>query len=152
MKNQDSKKEENVFVFCAHNDDQVIGCGGTLVKYAKEGKNFYTYIFSYGESSHPHYNRKAIVETRVVESQKCDKVMGGSGVIYYGLKEGKFKEEFKNKDLKKSVTRVIKEKKPTKIFTHSIDDPHPDHQAVLKIILDYFYFFLYNLAKIRKCL
>ena len=147
-------------MFCAHNDDQIIGVGGTLAKYAKEGKNVYTYIFSYGESSHPHFNRKTIVETRVKESQKCDEIMGGSGVIYFGLREAHIKEDFKEKKIEKIIKMVLKEKKPTKIFTHSIDDPHPDHRAVLEIILniikktkykcDIYSFDIWNPINVRK--
>jgi LmbE family N-acetylglucosaminyl deacetylase len=31
---------------------------------------------------------------------------------------------------------VMKKVKPTKIFTHNIHDPHPDHKAVNRIVMD----------------
>jgi len=31
-------KKETILVLAAHNDDQAIGAGGTLAKYAQEGK------------------------------------------------------------------------------------------------------------------
>lgn len=39
---------ERILVIVAHSDDQMLGPGGTLVKYAKEGKEIHTVIFSYG--------------------------------------------------------------------------------------------------------
>jgi LmbE family N-acetylglucosaminyl deacetylase len=47
-------KKGTVLVIVAHNDDHIIGAGGTLAKYAQEGKKVRTIIMSYGESSHPH--------------------------------------------------------------------------------------------------
>lgn len=123
------EKKENVLTICAHNDDQIIGAGGTLIKYAKEGKEFFTIIFSYGESSHPHFKREVIVKERVLESRKSDKIMGGNGIMYLGIAEGKFPQGIIDKKLDKRIKKIIKEKKPIKIFTHSPDDPHPDHRA-----------------------
>ena len=43
------KRKEAVLFLCAHNDDQLIGAGGTIAKYAKEGKKIVTIVFSFGE-------------------------------------------------------------------------------------------------------
>lgn len=128
--------KETILVFCAHSDDQILGPGGTLARYAKEGKQVFTYIFSYGETSHPHFKRQVIVELRVGEAQKADQEINGSGVTFFGLSEGKFLEEAKKRKLKKKIEAIILEKNPTKIFTHNSDDPHMDHRAVNKIVLD----------------
>ncbi len=129
-------KKETVLFLCAHNDDQIVGAGGTIAKYSKEGKEIITVIFSYGEKSHPHLKRKVIVKTRVRESQSANRILGGGEILYLGLSEGKFLKEIKEKKVEKKVKSIIRENKPTKIFTHSIDDPHPDHKAVYKFALD----------------
>ena len=128
-------KKETIIVFCAHSDDQIIGVGGTLAKYAKEDKKIFTYIFSYGESSHPHLKRKVIVETRVKESQKADRIIGGQGVVFFGIDEGKFPEQIDENKIKEKMIKIIEEKKPSKIFTHSIDDPHPDHKSIFNTVM-----------------
>ena len=151
-------KQENVLTICAHNDDQIIGVGGTLAKYAKSGIRVNTLIFSYGENSHPHLKPEVIIKTRVGESLKSDKILGGSGVYYLGLKEGRF---LLNKNLvKEKIKDIIKKTKPSKIFTHSLDDPHPDHRAVHKIITelsgemkkshDIYSFDVWNPIRVRK--
>jgi LmbE family N-acetylglucosaminyl deacetylase len=126
----------SIIVFCAHSDDQILGVGGTLAKYAKEGKDITTVIFSYGESSHFWLQRKVTVEMRVKEAQKADRVIGGSGVIFFGLTENKFADETDEKDIFHRIIALITDLKPSKIFTHNTDDPHPDHRAVTKIVLD----------------
>jgi LmbE family N-acetylglucosaminyl deacetylase len=127
-------KKDTVIVLCAHNDDQIIGVGGTMAKYAKEGKRVLTIIFSYGETSHPHIKPEVIRKKRVEESIKSDKILGGAGVKYLGLKEGKFADEIKRKKITDVVQRIIENEKPSKVFTHAGDDPHPDHREVNKFV------------------
>ncbi len=134
MAKKQAKAKENIVVFCAHNDDQVLGAGGTLAKYARQGHNIITVIFSYGESSHPWLKKRITIEMRVKESLRADKIMNGKRIFYLGLKEGKFNKEIEDKKIKDKIMRIIKIVKPEKIFTHSRDDPHPDHRAVNSVI------------------
>lgn len=127
--------KEVILVFCAHNDDQVIGAGGTLAKYAQEGKEIFTYIFSFGENSHPHFQKKVIAKIRVRECKRADKILGVQNTFFLGLKENKFFEEFKLRALQEKLVHIIRVAKPTKIFTHAIDDPHPDHRAVYNLVI-----------------
>lgn len=121
--------KENVIVFCAHSDDHIFGVGGTMAKYAKEGAEVHTVIVYYGESSHPWLKRKVGVKMRVKEAQKADKVIGGFGVMFLGINE-------KSKDMEKKIRKIIRDMNPTKVFTHAVDDPHPEHRAVLKMVLE----------------
>ncbi len=130
------KGQENVLVFCAHNDDNIIGAGGTLAKYAREGKEVLSVIFSYGEKAHPLLKSHEAIRMRVLESKKADSVIGAKGMIYLGLKEGKFAEQIAQKRLGQKIKRIINSKKPVKIFTHSPDDPHPDHRAVHQTVME----------------
>ncbi|MFH1849793.1 MAG: PIG-L deacetylase family protein [archaeon] len=151
---------KNILVLCAHNDDQILGAGGTLAKFAKEGMKITTVIFSYGEGSHPWLKREEVIRMRVKECSEANKVIGGGDVIYLGLKEGLFNEEIEAKNIKEKIKRIILRKKPIKIFTHSIDDPHPNHQAVYKATLDIvgeighscnvYSFNVWNIINIRK--
>lgn len=129
-------KKQTVLVIVAHNDDHIIGAGATLAKYAKEGKKIRTIIFSYGESSHPHLKPEVIIEKRYKESIESDKIIGGSGLVYLGLKEGKFSEQAKKKRIMDKLAYLIKREKPSKIFTLGADDVHPDHRAVARIVQD----------------
>ena len=129
------KKKKNIIVFVAHSDDEVIGCGGTIAYYANKGYDVHTIICSFGESSHPHLKKEVIRTTRVKEAQKADKILGGTGVRFIGLTEGRFIEEV-NKDKKrlfKNLVRRFKELQPEKVFTHDKNDTHPDHRAVYEI-------------------
>lgn len=126
--------KEKILILCAHNDDPVFGIGGTIAKYSKQGKIVKTVIFSFGEKSHPHLKPEVITKKRVKESLNSDIILGGKGITYLGLKEGKFPDEIEKKGIKEVVRRIIEKEKPNKIFTHSINDAHHDHRAVYSFV------------------
>ncbi|MDP2749360.1 MAG: PIG-L deacetylase family protein [Nanoarchaeota archaeon] len=132
---QNKESKGNILVFCAHPDDEVLGVGSTIAKYAKEGYHITTVIFSYGESSHPWLQRKITVQTRVKESNSASSILGCAETLFLGLKEGQFLKQLNQRKAAYRIKELIKEKKPVKIFVHSIDDPHPDHKAMNKVIL-----------------
>ncbi len=133
---EDSMKNRYVLTIVAHSDDQVFGPGGTVIKYAKEGIRIVTIIFSYGEKSHPYLKKELIRDVRIEESEHIDERFLDNGkTIFLGLTEGKFKEEFESKKVKKQLQDLLLLYKPEKIFTHAQDDPHPDHLAVNRLLL-----------------
>ncbi len=125
----------SIVVFCAHSDDQILGAGGALAHYASEGFEVYTVIFSFGELSHPWLKEKVAAEIRVRESEDADKIIGGKGVVFFGLTEGKFEAEIREKNVLEKVRKIIEDRKPAKIFTLAPDDPQPDHSAVYRTVV-----------------
>src|SRR3989338_9727691 len=130
--------KDSILVLCAHSDDQIFGPGGAIAKYSEQGKEVFTIIFSYGETSHLHLKRKVAVKMRVEEAKEADKIIGGSGIYFLGLDEGSFIKEAGSRGINKILKRIILDKKPAKIFTHSSDDPHNDHRAVYRIVTETF--------------
>ncbi len=151
---------ERILVMCAHSDDQILGPGGTIVKYSKQGKEVKTIIFSYGEKSHPHLKKEIIIMKRVKEAQEADKIIGGKGVTFLALTEGRFKKEIEQKHIISKIIKIIKDFKPDKIFTHSDEDNHPDHKIVSKTTIeivdkmkfkgDVYIFDVWNLLRLKK--
>ena len=130
-----AKSKGSILVICAHSDDQVIGPGGAMAKYANEGYDVYTLIMSFGEFIQPHMKREVIAKIRIKESQKADKIMGGKGVTFLGLKENKFEKDFNERKLDKAFKKIIKDHNPIKIFTHAPDDALNDHRSTYRIVL-----------------
>jgi N-acetylglucosamine malate deacetylase 1 len=131
-----SKKEETIIVFSAHSDDFVIGAGGTIANYTKEGKKVIAVIFTYGEKSHPWLKESIVKKMRSDETLEAAKVLKCQ-TIFFDLKEFKFMDDYKKNDkVKNTLLELIKKEKPSKIFTHSDDDPHPDHKGVYAITKD----------------
>lgn len=135
-----------IFVIVAHSDDQILGPGGTIAKYSAEGKNVFTIILSYGVLSNPHIKKEIVKEMRINEANEADRIVGGKGVQFFDLKEGKFNKEFYEKNINNILSNLILKYKPEKIITHASDDSHSDHKAVNKLILEIYD----NLNKTKK--
>jgi LmbE family N-acetylglucosaminyl deacetylase len=129
-----SKKQETIIVCSAHSDDFVIGAGGTIANYTKEGKKVIAIIFSYGENSHPWLKEEIVQKMRAKETLEASKLLHCE-TIFYDLKELNFIEDAKTKKVNEKLLKLIKTEKPTKIFTHSNEDPHPDHKGVHQLTL-----------------
>ena len=126
---------KTAIIFEGHSDDSSVGIGGTIIKLAKEGYYIVDIIFSAGQKSHPHYRGEIIIKKRIQEAEGIGKQFGISQTIFFGLDDGKIKEEIKNKEIYERVKRIIKKYKPVKIFITSSYDPHPDHRAVHEIVI-----------------
>jgi len=156
----EKKSKGSILVICAHSDDQIIGPGGAMAKYAREGYDIHTIILSFGEGVKPHVRRDIVSKARIREAQRADKIIGGKGVIFLGLKELRFEEDFEQRGISNNFKRIIARLKPLKIFTHSSDDAHPDHRAAFRIVLkmykemklksDLYTFEIWHLLNIKK--
>lgn len=128
-------KKETIIVFSAHSDDFVIGAGGSIANYTQQGKKVIAVIFSYGENSHPWLQEKIIQKMRARETLEACKLLR-CRALFFDLKEFNFKSEYEAKHIREQLLGLLHKEKPSKIFTHSSEDPHPDHNAVNSITLE----------------
>ena len=128
-------ENNGVLVLCAHPDDHIIGAGGTIAKYSSDGKKVIVVIFSYGEGGNPWFKGNVVRRQRKAETMKASVQIGEYKDIILGFKEGKFNEELKKEKVIEQIKKIIKNYKIKRIFTHSIDDPLPDHRAVVNFTL-----------------
>ncbi len=124
-------KKDRILFLCAHSDDEVIGAGGTIAKYAKNGNKVKVIIFTTGEKIVPWIKEGYIIGKRKKESESVAKHLRYE-IEFLELQEGKISDSDVN--LKRHIREKIVEFKPDKIFTHSTQDAHPDHQAINKIV------------------
>ena len=130
-------RKEKIIVFSAHSDDFVIGAGGTIAKYTQQKDKVLAVVFSYGEMSHPWLKQKVVHKMRYKETVDASRLLKCRS-IFYDLRERKFLEDYQAKNMKETLIQLLEKERPTKIFTHSHEDPHPDHKAVHEITLEVF--------------
>lgn len=125
----------NIICIVAHPDDEIVGMGGTILKYLDEGQKVVTIIFSYGQKSHPHLKEKVITKIRVVETKRLDVELDRQS-IFLGLTEGSIKDEAEKLGVNEKLAKIIRKYRPKKVFTHTAGDPHRDHKAVNRIVTE----------------
>src|SRR3989338_6505466 len=154
--------EESILIICAHNDDQIIGMGGTIAKYASEGKKIHSIFFSLGEGSHLHLKKEFIAKKRYFEAKKADEILGTTGTENLGFPDLNIEQGITERgrdQIKKLILQKIEEYTPSKIFTNATDDSHHDHHAVSnliqelidekKVYCDVYVFEVWHIAKLK---
>lgn len=128
-------KDRTILIFCAHSDDEAVGMGGAIAKYAAEGVKVIKVVFSFGESSHPHFQEHVVINRRLEETETASRSIGITKTIFWGMRDTKVKEDAEKINAAGKVKQLLNEYKPERVFVTSSIDPHPDHQAVNKTVL-----------------
>ncbi|MBN1386683.1 PIG-L family deacetylase [Candidatus Woesearchaeota archaeon] len=129
-------RRPRIVVFTAHDDDNVFGLGGTLIKYIGEGHDVTCVIFSYGESSNILLKKNITKGMRKKEWLEVSRFIGVRKTVYFGLEDMNVDREIRNKQVLEETIKVLRKTKPDKVFTHSANDAHPDHKAVHSLVLE----------------
>lgn len=129
--------KKNILIICAHPDDEVIGCGGTIAKFSKENHSVTVLILGEGKASR--YRRKSKRLTREIqllrkESKLAHKYLGVKKTIFYDFPDNKF-DCVALLDLVRVIERAVKEFRPTIIFTHHEGDLNIDHQMTHRAVI-----------------
>lgn len=116
----------NILAIGPHPDDIEIGCGGTLIKYAKRGHNVFLMLITKGEKG-------GNTELRYQEQVKAAEIIGARDVFWAGFKDTELLD--KGNEMIHTVERYIELTKPHFIFINFFDDTHQDHRAVNRSVL-----------------
>jgi N-acetylglucosamine malate deacetylase 1 len=123
--------EARILILSPHQDDDVIGCGGTIKKHCRAGASVKVVFMTDGRYGNTEFEPKELAEIRRKEATES--------LAYLGCKEIQF---FKNPDMglvcdSSNVYRlnaVLRDFHPTAIFAPSFADGPPDHYNTSKIL------------------
>lgn len=109
----------NILAIGPHPDDIEFGCGGTLLRCAKNGHQIYLLVLTKGEyGGNPKIRQK--------EQEKSAKIIKAK-ILWGGYKDTEITFGKKLIDL---IENIIKKVKPEIIFTPYFNDTHQDHRNV----------------------
>lgn len=110
----------NILAIGAHPDDIEIGCGGTIIKYAREGHQVYLLVATHGE-----LGGEGLVRTE--ELRRSAEIMGATDLFTFDYPDTQLPLD---KELIARIEEVIKVVSPKVIFVHYFDDTHQDHRTL----------------------
>ncbi len=127
------RKNDKVLVVVAHPDDEVLGCGGTIIKYKKQGKKIFLLTMTDGVSSR---DKSTYIKSkeRKEACKKAGKIMGISKIFFNNLYDNEL-DLISNLKLTKIIEDVIKKVKPNTILTHFNHDLNIDHKKVSNAVI-----------------
>lgn len=127
----------NVLVVAAHPDDELLGCGGTAARLAREGHAVYMAILGEGLTSRtaqPADVSASALKTLGGCSQRVADLLGVKELTLHGLPDNRF-DTLPLLEVVKVVEGLVERWRPAAIYTHHGGDLNVDHQVVSRAVL-----------------
>jgi LmbE family N-acetylglucosaminyl deacetylase len=132
-----SQGKKSILAIFAHPDDETLGCGGTLARYAREGCE--VRILICGEGATARYDSPEAASGEELASldrdlQKAGEVLGAKEVVHLDWPDNRF-DSRPLLDLVKAVEKNLDKISPQIIFTHHPGDLNIDHRYVYDAVM-----------------
>ena len=127
-----------ILVIAAHPDDEVLGCGGAIARFAVEGCEVYTLILGEGitsrDPSRDQHKRDEEIRELKKQAEDANKILGVKKVYTYDFPDNRF-DTVALLDIIKVIEKVKKDVEPNVVFTHFYGDLNVDHQITFKAVM-----------------
>lgn len=120
-----------ILIIAAHPDDEVLGCGGIIRKYSKNGVKVYTLILTTGLSIRYKDGVKTDIRKAVLN---CADILGVTKTFIKELPVLGL-DKIPLQKIVKEIEEVLNEIKPDIVFTHNKGDINQDHKIVTEATL-----------------
>jgi LmbE family N-acetylglucosaminyl deacetylase len=128
---------ERILIIAAHPDDEVLGCGATIARLAREGHEVYIAILGEGITSRyqqrEQADRKAL-ETLHDSSRRVAALLGAKDLFLHDLPDNRF-DTVPLLDVIKIVEDMMKRLQPLVMYTHHGGDLNIDHVITSRAVL-----------------
>ena len=129
---------KKILIIAAHPDDEVLGCGGTMARLAREGNEVYTLMMGEGITARDKKRDPGLRKKELNELEKqvnsANKILGVKETFIYHLPDNRF-DSVDLLDVIKKIEEVKNRIKPDMIFTHYEKDLNIDHQVLYRAVL-----------------
>ncbi|MDD5751487.1 MAG: PIG-L family deacetylase [Candidatus Peribacteraceae bacterium] len=126
----------NLLVIAAHPDDEVLGCGGTIARYAREGNRVRILILGEGAASRFDDPKDAVADLKTLHEQAraAGKLLGAERVELSKFPDNRF-DTVPLLDIVKTIEREVEEFKPEIVCTQHGGDLNIDHERTFRAAL-----------------
>ena len=121
-----------VLVVAAHPDDEVLGCGGTMAKWASEGRAVHVLIMADGETARPAATAHDCAE-RLAAALAAGVVVGAT-VDRLGFADNRM-DGAMLLDVVQRIEEYVAKIQPTTVLTHHAGDVNMDHRVVHQAVV-----------------
>lgn len=119
----------NILVIVAHPDDEILGCGGTIVKHINKGDKVNVVFTADGVSSRE--NQMESISERHQATLKTLEYLGCEKPIFFDFPDNKL-DSIALLDIVQKIEYIIAKLQPKIIYTHHYGDLNIDHQITHK--------------------
>ena len=115
-----------VLVFAPHPDDEILGCGGTMIKHIEVGNEVYVCIVTKGPQ--PMFPIE-MVEKTMQDARACHQLIGVKKTFVLDF-PSVYLEECHRYELNDAILKVVREIMPDEVYLPHWGDMQKDHQIV----------------------
>ncbi len=126
------KNKETILVVAAHQDDEVLGCGGTIAKHADQGDDVYVLILADGVTSRGKGQKDVDLRNQV--SADAAAILGAHAPILLNLPDNRM-DSLSLLEVVQLIEPFIEKINPDIIYTHHGYDLNIDHQITHRAVL-----------------
>ena len=126
-------RKNKVLVIAAHPDDEVLGCGGSLVLHKIRKDEISVIFMSNGVSSRSKENYSEIIKRKKMAQMVCKK-LNIKNAFFLDFPDNEL-DKISLLTITKKIEKIIYKIKPTLIYTHSFSDLNIDHQKTFEATL-----------------
>lgn len=123
---------KKILVVAAHPDDEVIGCGGTIIEHNKKGDEVHLVFMTNGVDSRG--PKESMIISRNHSSKVASKILGISSLKYNTFPDNKM-DEVPLLDIIQTIESSILSIRPDIIYTHYFDDLNIDHKITYQAVI-----------------
>jgi len=125
---------QSAIIFAPHQDDETLGCGGTILKKRQNGVSVRIVFMADGASNNPWFSPAQMHSMRLDEARAAASALGvdDDHVTFLNFPEG----DLRNKRLEaiSAVREILERERPAEVFIPYWRDNNPDHVATNKIV------------------
>ena len=122
---------KTVLVFAPHPDDELIGCGGSIIQYVREGARVVIVYMTSGEAAEWHGSSQELSLVREQEARAASEKIGVKDIDFLREPDGAL---IKTEKVIYEVKDLLLKYLPEVIYVPHADEEHKDHQATFQII------------------
>ena len=125
-------------IIAAHPDDEVLGCGGSMVKWVKEGHEVHVLIMAEGATSRDKSRDRVAHQNELSHlaqsAKKAGEILGVQSVDLQDFPDNRM-DSMDMLDVVKSVEEIIEKLQPEVVVTHHAGDLNIDHQITHQAVI-----------------
>ena len=125
-------------IIAAHPDDEVLGCGGSIAKWVKDGHEVHVLIMAEGATSRDkHRDRASKKETLSIlakSAKRAAEILGVQSVELLEYPDNRM-DSVDLLDVVKTIEDYVEKLKPKVVVTHHSSDLNIDHQIIHQAVM-----------------
>lgn len=125
------KKPLNIVVFSPHPDDDLIGCGGSIIKHLQAGNNVAIVYVTSGDAGSLTYTKRELGVLREQEAKAAADFLGITDLTFMRYLDGYLTY---NQETLVAMISLIRKKRPDVVYTPHGLDGHKDHSTTFDIV------------------